>query len=56
MGKVEDDRMNQNSRSTAMTILGVFGLIMLGAILIPGIVMVIAAIPDIRRYLHIRSM
>ena len=39
-----------------MKVLAAIGLIMLGAILIPGIVMVIAGIPDFRRYLHIRSM
>ncbi len=51
-----DLEMTPRRRSFFPTLLAIFGLIVLGALLIPGIVMVIAAIPDIRRYLHIRSM
>jgi hypothetical protein len=39
-----------------MKVFGILGLIMLGAIIVPGIFMLIVAIPDIRRYFHIRSM
>jgi hypothetical protein len=48
------ERTGRNS--TLMTVLAAIGLIAIGAIVIPALVGLIAAAPDIRRYLHIRRM
>jgi hypothetical protein len=47
---------NYMQQSPFMTFLSVVGLILFGAIAIPVLVGMLAAIPDIARYLKMRSM
>ena len=49
-------RKKSEGRSLIMTALAVFGLIMLGAIVVPALVGLIAAAPDIARYIRMQRM
>ncbi len=44
------------ARSPTLNILGILMLLLLGAVAIPALVGLIATIPDLVRYLRIRSM
>ena len=52
--KAKREALQRNEQMKNM--LAVIGLIMLGAILIPVVVGVVVSLPDIARYLRIRSM
>jgi hypothetical protein len=58
MDKMVDKVMERRKsrRSPMMNVLSVMGLVLFGAIAIPTVVGLISAIPDVMRYLRMRSM
>ena len=49
-------KMRAHSKESDMAIVGIVALCVVGLIVLAGLVMVGGSVPDIRRYMRIRSM